>query len=319
MSYKKLTSAVMALIMAASMTAIAVNAEEPDDAALAGAGTEETQAPEAPVATSAQILTTAAPITTTAATTTRIKVAGETGYQTEPQSETAETETDAENSQETERDLTETYPSYTTTAIGSTATAIKNTTGSETETTTAATTTATAVASTEKVSSDKLAAPKVSDFSTYQLEGADGTNAVISWDAVAGADGYQVYRIGVAENDPDIPTAYTFDVKGTSYQTGASNAYKETVKVRAFQLVNGEKVYGPWSASKTVYLNGMKPETTTAKSTKKTEKSTTKAASKDSDKSESPKTGDSANIPAVAGAASAAMVAGLAAMKKKRK
>ena len=93
---------------------------------------------------------------------------------------------------------------------------------------------------------------------------------------------------------------------------------KATVKVRA--LKDGEK--GAW-AERTVYLNGMKPEETKAattatnkSTTKKQETTTTKKT--ETGKTESPKTADSANIPAVAGAAAAALLAGVAVQRKKK-
>ncbi|MDE7120717.1 MAG: hypothetical protein K2O42_00975 [Oscillospiraceae bacterium] len=177
----------------------------------------------------------------------------------------------------------------------------------------------------EVISSD-LGQPKIGDFKVSPApSGADGENAVISWDAVEGADGYQVYRTLVEQKDPDTPVSYSFDVKGTSYQTAGSTAYKETIKVRAFRLVDGERVYSAWSENKTVYLNGMEEPgnsssgestttvattvsgnnssgttTTKSSSTTATKATTTKAESTTSTNKEqltgSPKTGDTSSV-----------------------
>jgi len=330
MSYKKIASALMAFAMAASMTAVAVNAEEDaaDTAADNAPVAEETQAPDPePEPTQAPDTTPVAP-ETEPETTTRVKVVEESGYVTETQEENTENTENTETQPVSESEAVDTETALnsettTTSAIMGTTTETDGSTLNSETTTTGVTTATTAAATTEKVS-EKLSAPSLGEFKISSTEGADGTNAVISWGAVAGADGYQVYKTSVDASDPDLPTSYAFEVKGTSYQTAGSVAYKETIKVRAFQIVNGEKVYGPWSSSKTVYMNGMKQETTATKAASKKETTTTKtktaaaAAKKDSGKTESPKTGDSADIPAVTSAASAALVAGLAAMKKKK-
>lgn len=326
MSYKKIASAIMAFVMAASMTAVSVNAEETENEPLADntAGIEETQAPE-PEPTSPpeteKVQETDPPVQVLTEPEQQDNET-ETAPEKETESQSAESE---QNTSETDAPNTMTTPE-TTTAIGTTAigtATTKNASETQTTATTAATvaTATTATTAATEVISNKLAAPSLGEFKISSVEGADGTNAVISWNAVAGADGYQVYKTSVDASEPDMPTSYAFDVKGTSYQTAGSIPYKETIKVRAFQKVNGQIVYGPWSASKTVYMNGMKQETTATKATSKTEKTTTAAttAKKNSGKTESPKTGDSANIPAVAGAATAAALAGLAVMKKKEK
>lgn len=204
---------------------------------------------------------------------------------------------------------------------------------------TTAATLATETDATTEVVSSELKKPEPGNFKVSSApEGSDGESAVISWNPVDGADGYQIYRTTVEESDPDTPTSYTFDVKGTSYQTSGSIPYKETIKVRAFKLVNGERIYSAWSESKTVYLNGMKDtdtpsttqkpdSTTTPKTTTTTAKTTTTGktstaaksttASDTETKTGSPKTGDTSSVGLWIGAGTTAAIAASITRKKK--
>lgn len=313
MSHKKVLSALMALLITASMTVISVGAEEdvPENDVIIEEtnnhgeiledAPEETQAPEteapAPTEAETEAPATSAPEETTKAssTTTVNHPDGGTGPGTTTTTDTTDTTEDTDST-----DSTDNTKETTTTSK-----------------------------STEKVTGD-LSAPKMGEFKIFNFADVNpdaeggGSYAVISWDAVEGAEGYQVYRVLTLEGQGDIPTSQSFDVKGTSYQTSESNTpNSESVRVRAFKTVNGEKVYGPWSATKTVYLNGMKaPETTAAKSTSKTSTTTAKtsvtsssSSSSSAGKTESPKTGDA--LPIVTAAAVSALLSGFAAKKRK--
>ena len=208
------------------------------------------------------------------------------------------------------------------------------------ETTTKATLSTESTETTVKeVTDSKLSAPKIGEFKVSTVEGADGQTAVVTWEAVEGAEGYQVYRTIVEEFSSDTPTSYAFDVNTTAYQTSGSIAYKETIKVRAYRLKeDGTRAYGAWSSNATVYLNGMKQDETTAtakstttdKTTTTTKKSTTATTAKKTDSSStsktnitsdgepSPKTGDTSSLPAIMSSLSAALIAGAASKKKKK-
>ncbi|MDE6729557.1 MAG: hypothetical protein K2J71_02115 [Oscillospiraceae bacterium] len=224
MKHKKILSAVMAMAMLGSMQAIAVNAEETENEE----SIENIEAVEAIENSESEN--------------------DSNPEQDQNSAQESETIPDATDSNPEPDDVPATTsqtdaPATTMTTIVTTVTTIATPATSETDA--------------EIISSD-LGQPKIGDFKVSPApSGADGENAVISWDAVEGADGYQVYRTLVEQKDPDTPVSYSFDVKGTSYQTAGSTAYKETIKVRAFKLVDGERVYSAWSENKTVYLNGM--------------------------------------------------------------
>lgn len=304
MSDKKIVSAVMALTMAASMTALSASAEE-DTASFNE---------DVPTATEAQVQ----------AVETEEEPANPVGDMDTPAETVPDQETNAPEQPETTAP-----PMIIETENGLQTTVSENTTENGLQTTASEITT-TEAAQTTEVISDSLGVPKMGEFKTTDVtDGAGGQSSVISWEAVKGADGYQVYRTVVEKDDEDMPTSYAFDVKGTSYQTSGSVPYKETIKVRAFQIINGSRVYGAWSEEKTVYLNGMQPDTGTAVSTtttasaKTTTKATTTTAKSTTTtsadkKTESPKTGDASAVAGLFGGASAALLAGVA-TKKKRK
>ncbi|MBD5142153.1 MAG: LPXTG cell wall anchor domain-containing protein [Ruminococcus sp.] len=313
MKHRKILSAMIAITMLSSMQAIIANAEEIETNANETEVVDSTEAP-ATVITTEQVLATTAAVVTTEATTEAELTDAPTNA---PDESIVETTTVSNNSGDSDLDIT-TAPVSSTVA-------------------TTATIVTTATTSNEVISAD-LKAPEIGNFKVTSPDGEEfgnGDVAVISWDAVDGADGYQVYRTEINKGQEDIPTSYTFDVKGTSYQTGDSTRqYKETIKVRAFKLVDGERVYSPWSAERTVYMNGMqdadittttvtttttiKTTTATAKSTTTTVKNTT-SNSKNNDVEASPKTGDNIIKIALIGIIAAALVAVAIITAKKKK
>ncbi len=277
MSYKKITSAIMALAMAASMTALSANAEEPAIETEAPAPIE-TEAP-APVETEAP-----APIETEA-----------------PKETEMPSETEAPATSETNLPVTETETVVTTATSEAVSTESVVTTATEKET---------IATTTESINKD-IAVPKLGDF--IITTGENSSSAVISWTTVEGAEGYEIQLVETPENGKATTTSIPSTTKTAFQFDFGTEPMKATVKVRV--LKGGEK--GAW-AERTAYLNGMKAEeTTTAKATtKKQETTTTKKT--ETGKTESPKTGDSTNIPAAAGAAAAALLAGVAVQRKKK-
>lgn len=300
MKHKKFLSAVMAIAMIGSMQTMTAFAEELEDN-----DTEIVDMTEAPVTTIEEVK---APVLTE--TTTALL---DDDYQA---------------------DIT-TAPVEGTTTVLSEATTIVIT---ELTSTTAVT----GVATTEMTSSDVISAdlitPKVGEFKKNNPEDSNTEIAVISWDAVEGADGYQIYRTVIKESEKDTPVAYSFDVKGVSYQTSDSGAYKEIIKIRAFKLVNDERVYSAWSDERIVYMNGMQQDTvatststttsltnstsstTTSKTTTVTTKSTTATSNDKKEEVEaSPKTGDNIIKIALIGLVAAALIAVAIITAKKKK
>ena len=288
MSYKKITSAIMALAMAASMTALSANAEEPAIETEAPAPVE-TEAP-APIETEAP-----APIETEAPKETEISLTEIIATETEAPA-TTETDVPATTAPST---VTETAVTTATSEAASTETAVTTATQKETAATTA-----------ESINKD-IAVPKLGDF--IITTGENSSSAVISWTTVEGAEGYEIQLVETPENGKATTTSIPSTTKTAFQFDFGTEPMKATVKVRV--LKGGEK--GAW-AERTAYLNGMKAEETTAvkATTKKQETTTTKKT--ETGKTESPKTGDSTNIPAAAGAAAAALLAGVAVQRKKK-
>ena len=77
----------------------------------------------------------------------------------------------------------------------------------------------------------------------------------VSWSKVSGASGYQIMyggNSGMTVDDGSTTTAST--TKAFSYTRG-SKAFTRYFKVRAYKTVNGKKVYGSWSAVKSVTVS----------------------------------------------------------------
>ena len=93
---------------------------------------------------------------------------------------------------------------------------------------------------TETESNSKLA--QVTGLSVSR----NGTKATMSWNKVSGADGYEMIL-----EIPGYGKSYK-NVTGTSIKMSGftTTAYKYTVKVRAYKVENGRKVYGAYSTIK---------------------------------------------------------------------
>ena len=83
-------------------------------------------------------------------------------------------------------------------------------------------------------------------------------DATLTWDKVAGADGYEIcYNPNGQGNKTVRTTNLYFDFPGFNvHGVGASlKIYPYyTVRVRAYDVVNGQTVYGPWSAWKIIWM-----------------------------------------------------------------
>ena len=84
----------------------------------------------------------------------------------------------------------------------------------------------------------------------------DGTRAVISWNEVSDADGYQIEL-----TKPGYSNTITYSTTGTSKTlTGVTDTDDDyAVRVRAYKNVNGERVYGDYSSK--VYFRAEEDET----------------------------------------------------------
>ena len=305
MTYKKITSALMALTMAASMTAVSVNAEDTENPEQEPV-VIETQAP-APVETEAP-----APVETAAPAPVETEAPA-------PVETASPVETEAPAPIETASPVETEAPATAASATDASTEGTQTTAESVSSTTETAATTATekeTAATTAESINKNIATPKLGDF--IITNGESSSSAVISWTAVEGATGYEIQLVQTPSGGKATSTSIPSTTKTAFQFDFGKDPLKATVKVRA--LKDGEK--GAW-AERTVYLNGMKPEETKAattatnkSTTKKQETTTTKKT--ETGKTESPKTADSANIPAVAGAAAAALLAGVAVQRKKK-
>ena len=93
----------------------------------------------------------------------------------------------------------------------------------------------------------KCAAPKISS-----LVASTGQKATLKWSAVTGATGYQVYY---SANNSDYKKAVSTTSKSASKTFSKSAKGKKMYfKVRAYKKVNGQTIYGNWSAVKSIKL-----------------------------------------------------------------
>ncbi|MBQ9003483.1 MAG: fibronectin type III domain-containing protein [Eggerthellaceae bacterium] len=70
----------------------------------------------------------------------------------------------------------------------------------------------------------------------------------------AGVDGYRVYYKHSKKKKPQYFDAYSWN--SSKYIYNLAKGGKATVKVQAYENIDGERVYGAWSASKTVKVKG---------------------------------------------------------------
>ncbi|MDO4175281.1 MAG: hypothetical protein Q4D42_11010 [Eubacteriales bacterium] len=76
--------------------------------------------------------------------------------------------------------------------------------------------------------------------------------AKVSWNNVSGASGYQIMTGGNSSMTVDDATyTTTGSSKSISYTRG-KKAFTRYFKVRVYKTVNGKKIYGGWSAVKSV-------------------------------------------------------------------
>ena len=82
----------------------------------------------------------------------------------------------------------------------------------------------------------KLAAPKVTK---------SGTKVKVSWKNINGETGYQISR-SISKTGTNIVMTYK-TTKGSYNTVKAAKGKTYYYKVRAYKVVDGKKVYGPWS------------------------------------------------------------------------
>jgi hypothetical protein len=91
------------------------------------------------------------------------------------------------------------------------------------------------------------AAPVPAAPGSFTVAKASSTSIKISWGAAAGASGYQVFRAS-SSTGPFSPVKTTTSKSFTD--TGLTKNKTYSYKVRAYKTVNGEKIYGKFTAVK---------------------------------------------------------------------
>lgn len=76
----------------------------------------------------------------------------------------------------------------------------------------------------------------------------------VSWNKVSGASGYQIMTGGNSSMTVDDATYTTTGSSKSISYTRSKKAFTRYFKVRAYKTVNGKKVYGSWSAVKSVFV-----------------------------------------------------------------
>lgn len=91
-----------------------------------------------------------------------------------------------------------------------------------------------------------LAAPTVKDG--VKKEGNEGTEAYFEWNAVDGADGYEVaVQSKFVEESEYVDDSSTYETTDNFYSLGAPGDFDFIVKVRAYKGKGSDKTYGEWS------------------------------------------------------------------------
>lgn len=101
----------------------------------------------------------------------------------------------------------------------------------------------------------KISAPKLGKWKQEPINPAlDGVTYTIRWKKVKGAKGYQVKY---CERDWGEDSWYTWNenTKKCSASISFSSLYKFKVKVRAYKISKGKKIYSKWTSSKVMTMN----------------------------------------------------------------
>lgn len=76
--------------------------------------------------------------------------------------------------------------------------------------------------------------------------------ATASWSAVSGADGYEVRYTYNGSTSTRTVSSAKFEITVRDWAYFATSTIK--IQVRAYEIVNGKRVYSDWSASRTVLI-----------------------------------------------------------------
>lgn len=133
--------------------------------------------------------------------------------------------------------------------VAETTTTTKMVTTTHIQTTSTAITTTTAKTVTEKPFT--LSIPNVTPFEDTSSSVGNGKCYTISWNAVDGADGYEVF---VEYNQEGETDNYIRRIQENYYTVGASISIDYTCKVRAYASNGSQTVYSDWSTSRSVSI-----------------------------------------------------------------
>lgn len=111
------------------------------------------------------------------------------------------------------------------------------------------------------VAKSKMKAPKIKSYKEVFKKNWDKSSITVKWKKVRNADGYQVCTHSWEPYDSGGWRLYKFNTKKTySVCEWPDLAEKFKIRVRAYRIVNGEKMYGAWSKKVNIKLAiGKKP------------------------------------------------------------
>lgn len=85
------------------------------------------------------------------------------------------------------------------------------------------------------------------DWSKIPIERrATGTTYTLKWKKVPGAKGYQVQVCEMEGWEKSWPKGYFRTTKSLKYSISGSSIARFRIRVRAYKIKNGKKLYGPW-------------------------------------------------------------------------
>ncbi|VEF49422.1 LPXTG-motif cell wall anchor domain-containing protein [Bacillus freudenreichii] len=91
-------------------------------------------------------------------------------------------------------------------------------------------------------------APVLDNVTSVKVEGKSFNQLRITWKAVAGATGYEIYRSTSTNGKYGLLQTISNSSKPSFTNNGLATGTKYYYKVRAYRLVNGKKVYGAFSS-----------------------------------------------------------------------
>ena len=99
----------------------------------------------------------------------------------------------------------------------------------------------------DEAKDSSLAAPTVKDG--VKKPGPEGEDAYFEWNAVDGADGYEIsVKSKYCEEQEYVEDGSTYETTDNFYTLGAPGEFDFLIKVRAYKGEGASRTYGEWSS-----------------------------------------------------------------------